>query len=80
MADVAAEGVDCFISSSGGFVDWLVPVRFDTVLEAFGLPCGIFNLDASVADEGAKIGSVMTCPNLAPEPQEHPSCNRSDLV
>ena len=48
-----AEGVERIVSSSGGFVDWLVPVRFDTVLEAFGLPCGIFNLDASVADVGA---------------------------
>ena len=61
VADVAAEGVDCFISSPGGFVDWLVPVRFDTVLEAFGLPCGIFNLDASVADVGADSLSLCRC-------------------
>ena len=44
------EGVDSIVSSTNGFVAWLLHVRLDIVLEAREFTTGISTLDARMAD------------------------------
>ena len=50
LPGLTEEGVEGIVSSSTGSVDWRLPVRLETMLEAKGFPPGISTLDVSVAD------------------------------
>ena len=50
LPGLAEEGVEGIVSSSTGSVDWRLPVRLETMLEAKGFLTRLSTLDVSVAD------------------------------